>query len=121
MLWKKDKKRMEFIQTFIPTSKAQLIQAAMWYHKGDIEKAQQMVDFYTKNMPHLPDFDPVQPTFMQQLKSSTSDLFTWVKENQGDIVQCYQMIYSIIKNKGALPIVGSPLPDEGSPLPPINE
>ena len=119
MLWfnKEKKKKMEFIQSYIPTSKAQLIQVAMWYHKGDVQKAQEMVDFYTKNM-DLPDFDPVSPTFMQQLKTNASDVFTWVKENQSDIVQGYQLIYSIIKNKGALPIA----PDAtAEPLPPINE
>ena len=122
MLWfnKEKRKKMEFIQSYIPTSKAQLIQVAMWYHKGDVQKAQEMVDFYTKNM-SLPDFDPVAPTFMQQVKQNAGDIFAWIKDNQGDIIQGYQMIYSIIKNKGALPIVGSPLPEEGSPLPPINE
>jgi len=119
MLWfnKERKKKMEFIQSYIPTSKAQLIQVAMWYHKGDVQKAQEMVDFYTKNM-NLPDFDPVSPTFMQQLKTNASDVFTWVKENQSDIVQGYQLIYSIIKNKGALPIASDVTAE---PLPPINE
>ena len=119
MLWfnKERKKKMEFIQSYIPTSKAQLIQVAMWYHKGDVQKAQEMVDFYTKNM-SLPDFDPVSPTFMQQLKTNASDVFTWVKENQSDIVQGYQMIYSIIKNKGALPIASDATVE---PLPPIND
>jgi hypothetical protein len=119
MLWfnKEKKKKMEFIQSYIPTSKAQLIQVAMWYHKGDVQKAQEMVDFYTKNM-SLPDFDPVSPTFMQQLKTNASDVFTWVKENQSDIVQGYQMIYSIIKNKGALHIASDATAE---PLPPIND
>ena len=120
MLWfnKEKKKKMEFIQSYIPTSKAQLIQVAMWYHKGDVQKAQEMVDFYTKNM-SLPDFDPVSPTFMQQLKTNASDVFTWVKENQGDIVQGYQLIYSIIKNKGALPLVSEAT--EAEALAPIND
>lgn len=116
-MWNKDKKkRMEFIQSYIPTSKAQLLQVAMWYHKGDIQKAQEFVDFYIKNM-SLPDFDPVQPTFMQQIKSNASGFYGWIKENQNELVQGYQLIYSIIKNKGALPTVTS----EAAPLPPINE
>ena len=117
MLWfngKESKKRMEFIQSYIPTSKAQLIQVAMWYHKGNVEKAQEMVDFYTKNM-NLPDFDLVAPTFMQQLKGSASELYSWIKENQGDIVQGYQFIQGIIKNRGDIVSV------EAEPLPPINE
>lgn len=123
MLWfnrKEKRKKMEYIQNYVPTSKAQLLQVAMYFNKGDVQKAQEMFDFYANNL-DLPDFDPIAPTFMQQVKSNASNLFTFIKENQGDLVQGYQMIYSIIKNKGVLPIGGSPLPDEGSPLPPINE
>lgn len=120
MLWfnrKERKQKMEFIQNYVPTSKAQLIQVAMMYNNGDIQKAQEMFDFYSKNL-NLPDFDPVAPTFMQQVKSNASDIFAWIKENQGDIVQGYQMIYSIVKNKGALPIATEAAAE---PLPPINE
>lgn len=111
---------MEFIQNFVPTSKAQLIQVAMYMNKGNVEKAQEMFDFYAKNL-DLPDFDPIQPTFMQQVKGSASELFSWIKENQGDLVQGYQFISSLIKNKGEVAPIGSPLPSEGNPLPPINE
>ena len=121
MLWfREKKKRMEFIQSYIPTSKAQLIQVAMWYHKGDVQKAQEFVDFYTKNM-NLPDFDPIQPTMMQQVKEGVSGLYGWIKENQGDIVQGYQFFSSLIKNKGLMPPIGEPMGTVAEPLPPINE
>ena len=107
---------MEFIQNYVPTSKAQLLQVAMYFNKGDTEKAQEMFDFYNKNL-NLPDFDPIEPTFMQQIKSNASDLFTWIKENQGDLVQAYGYIQQVIQNKGALPNVGT----ESSPLPQIND
>lgn len=113
MLWfnKDKKKKMEFIQNFVPTSKAQLIQVAMWFHKGDVQKAQEMVDFYMKNMT-LPDFDPVAPSFMQQVKTNATSLFEWIKENQGDLVQGYGYIRSIIANKGFIPEApAEPLPD----------
>lgn len=103
---------MEFIQTFVPTSKAQLLQVAMWYHQGDMVKAQQMVDFYTKNL-SLPDTDPVPPSWIDQAKS----LFGWLKENQGDLMQGYQVIQGLIKNKGALTLTE----DAVEALPPINE
>lgn len=121
MLWfnSEKKKKMEYIQNFVPTSKAQLIQVAMWFHNGNVEKAQEMVDFYTKNM-NLPDFDPVEPTFMQQVKRNASDFFTFMKDNQGDIVQGYQLIYSIIKNNGMLPIADA-AGTVAEPLPSINE
>ena len=118
MLWfnKERKQKMEFIQNYVPTSKAQLLQVAMYFNKGDIQKAQEMFDFYARNL-DLPDFDPIQPTFMQQVKSGASDLFSWIKENQGDIVNGYQFIQSVIANKGVLPPV-SDVTDE--PLPDIN-
>ena len=117
MLWfnKEKKKKMEFIQNYVPTSKAQLLQVAMFYNKGDLKKAQEMYDFYSSNL-QLPDFDPVTPTFLQQVKGSASDLFSWIKENQSDIMHGYGFIRSIISNKGALPPI-----EAATPLPPINE
>lgn len=121
MLWfnKERKKKMDVLRNFVPTSKAQLIQVAMYMNKGDVAKAQEFFDFYAKNL-ELPDYEPVPPTFMQQLKGNASGIFSWIKENQNDILQGYQLIQGIIKNKGALPDFGSPLPSEGSPLPDIN-
>lgn len=110
---------MEFLQSYVPTSKAQLLQVAMFFNKGDIQRAQEMFDFYAKNL-DLPDFDPVAPTFMQQLRGSASDIFTWIKENQGDIVNGYEFIRSVIVNKGALPPIVPDSADVANPLPDIN-
>ena len=120
MLWfnKEKKRKMEFIQNYVPTSKAQLLQVAMYFNKGDLQKAQEMFDFYAKNL-QLPDFDPVQPTLMQQIKDGATGICGFIKENQEDLVQGYQLIYSIIKNKGVLPI--PPTDTAETPLPPINE
>lgn len=119
MLWfnKEKKRKMEFIQNYVPTSKAQLLQVAMYFNKGDLQKAQEMFDFYAKNL-QLPDFDPVAPTFMQQVRSNAVDLFSWIKDNQEDIVNGYEFFRSIIANKGAIPPVAQ---EVAEPLPPINE
>lgn len=121
MLWfnKKKKKKMEFIQNYVPTSKAQLLQVAMYFNNGNIQKAQEMFDFYAKNL-DLPDFDPMAPTFMQQVKMNASDFFSWIKENQSDIAKGYEFVRSIIQNKGTLPAIG-PETDAADVLPPINE
>lgn len=119
MLWfnKEKKRKMEFIQNYVPTSKAQLLQVAMYFNKGDLQKAQEMFDFYAKNL-QLPDFDPVAPTFMQQVRSNAVDLFSWIKNNQEDIVNGYEFVRSIIANKGAIPPV---VQDVVEPLPDINK
>ena len=106
---------MEFIQNYVPTSKAQLLQVAMYFNKGDIQKAQEMFDFYNKNL-DLPDFDPIAPTFMQQVKSNAADLFSWIKENQGDIVNGYEFIRGVLQKPAAE--VAEVVADE--PLPDIN-
>ena len=109
---------MEFIQNYVPTSKAQLLQVAMYFNKGDVHKAQEMFDFYAKNL-DLPDFDPVSPTFMQQVRSNASDLFAWIRDNKDDIAQGYEFIRSVIQSRGALP-PSAPAETPG-PIPPINE
>lgn len=109
---------MDFIQSFRPTSKAQLLQVALWYHKGDINKAQEMVDYYTKNI-DLPDYDPVQPNWMDNSKAAVNGIITWVKENQDTLAQGYEFIRQVMQNKGTLPpITPASAPP---PLPPINE
>lgn len=120
MLWfdKEKKKKMDFIQHFRPTSKIQLIQVCMWFHKGDVEKAQQMFDFYTKNV-DLPDTDPVPPSWMDNTKKTVTDILGWARENQDTIAQGYDFIRSLIQNR-SLPPIGTDTPPS-APLPPINE
>lgn len=122
MLWfnSQKKKNMDVLKNFVPTSKAQLIQVAMYMNKGDVAKAQEFFDFYSKNL-SLPDFEPQPQSFMEQVKENANGLFTWIKENQGDIVQGYQFIQSIIKNRGEVPGFASDGSPAGDPLPPINE
>ena len=107
---------MEFIQSYVPTSKAQLIQVAMYFNGGDLKKAQEMFDFYAKNL-DLPDFDPIAPSLMQQVTSGASNLFEWVKANRGDIIQGVQFVQGVIQNKGFFPTVATAAEE----LPPINE
>ena len=123
MLWfnsKEKRKKMEFIQNYVPTSKAQLLQVAMFFNKGDIQKAQEMFDFYAKNL-DLPDFDPVAPTMMQQVRKGAVDLFSWIKENQSDIVNGYEMVRQMTGNR--LPPLTLPTAnaaEAAEPLPEIN-
>ena len=117
MIWfnSEDKRRrMEFIQTFRPTSKIQLKQVCNWYHKGDLKKAKEMYDFYADGL-DLPDNDPVPPTWIDQAKS----FMGWAKENQNELAQAYEFVRSIVANKGKLPSVG--IEPVGEALPPINE
>lgn len=112
----KSKEKMNFIQNYRPTSKAQLLQVALWYHNGDTKKAQEMVDYYTNNI-QLPDFDPIPQTWQQNTAQTVNSVLGWIKENQDTLVQGYQFIQGVIANKGAVPTI---VPTEAA-LPPINE
>jgi hypothetical protein len=116
---KKQREKMEFIQHYVPTSKAQLLQVAMYYHGGNMEKAQEMFDFYNKNL-ELPDFDPVEPSIMQQVKQTAGGLFNWIKTNQGDLITGYQYIQQLIQNHGVLPTIATDDEQTADPLPEIN-
>lgn len=119
MIWfnKERKIKMDFIQNFRPTSKIQLLQVCQWYHNGDVKKAQEMFDYYAKNI-DLPDFDPVAPSTMEQVKTMAGGLYNWIKENQNEIATGYQFISTIIQNKGILPKIAETAEEA---LPSINE
>lgn len=115
------RKRMDFINDFRPTSKIQLKQVCQWYCNGDIKKAQEMYDYYAKDI-NLPDFDPIPPNWQQQVKDGANGLMSWIKENQNTLSHWYEFIRQIIVNKGKLPSISSEVEDvaDSEPLPPIN-
>jgi len=121
MIWfnTEKRKKMEFIQHYIPTSKAQLLQTAMMMSNGDMEKAQELFDFYNKNL-NLPDFDPVPPTFFQQAKESAGGFMAFIKEHQDELLNGYQFISTLIQNKGILPTIATDAEEAAEPLEDIN-
>ena len=107
------------IQAIRPTSKATLKIQCLFACKGDIDEAAKLYDFFAKDMPNLPDYDPVQPTWVDNTKDMANGIFSWIKENQNTLAQGYGFIRNIVQNK-TLPEV--PLPTaQTEPLPAINE
>jgi hypothetical protein len=113
-----NKKRLEMISAIRPTSKATLKMQCLMVCKGNIDEALKLYDFFAKDMPDLPDFDPVPPTWQQNTAQTVNGIMSWLKENSGTIQQAYSMVQQIIANKGVLPI--APEAPAAEPLPPIN-
>lgn len=109
---------MEFLENFVPTSKVQLKRICLAYHRGDTKKAQEMYDYYAKDI-ELPDTDPIAPTTFEKVKSGALGVMDFIKENQNEILQGYNIIHYMVTNKGALPIIEQPTAT--AELPPINE
>lgn len=110
---------MEFIENFVPTSKMQLKRVCLAYHRGDTKKAQEMYEYYAKDI-DLPDVDPVAPTTLEQVKSGALGIVGFIKENQNELLQGYNILHYMFNNKGALPAIESSAP-EIEELPPINK
>lgn len=112
------KKRLEMIQAIRPTSKATLKIQCLFACKGNIEESAKLYDYFARDMPELPDYDPVQPTWMDNTKETVTSLMGWFKENQDVVAQGYDFIRGIIQSRSLPPV--SP-PAEAAPLPPIND
>jgi hypothetical protein len=121
MKWFTNKsKQLEMIKALRPTSKATLKMQCLVIAKADIDEANKLYDYFAKDMPDLPDYDPAPTTWLDNTKQTANDLMAWLKENQSTLVQGYDFIRSIIANRGALPPIVSEA-EEAAPLPPINE
>lgn len=119
MIWFTSKrKRLEMIQGLKPTSKATLKLQCLFCCKGDIDEATKLYDFFAKDMPNLPDYDPVAPTWVDNTKEMANGIVGWIGQNKDTLAQAYEFVRQIIVNRGALPVAQEP---PAAPLPPINE
>ena len=104
------------ISAMRPTSKATLKMQCLMVCKGDIDEAMKLYDFFAKDMPDLPDFDPAPVTWQQNTAQTVNGIMGWLKENGSTIQQAYQYVQQIIANRGVIPTPEPPV----EPLPPIN-
>ena len=120
MIWfTNKKKRLEMIQAIRPTSKATLKMQCLMVCKGDIDEAMKLYDYFAKDMPDLPDYDPAPVTWQQNTAQTVNGIMGWLRENSGTLQQAYQFVQQVIANKGILPPIAPEAP-EAEPLPPIN-
>ena len=109
------------IQAVRPTSKATLKMQCLMVCKGDIDEANKLYDYFAKDMPELPDYDPVQPTWMDNTKDVANGILTWLGDNKTTLAQAYDIIRGITGNKlPPLSLGGATETQTAEPLPPIN-
>jgi hypothetical protein len=87
--------------------------------KGDIDEATKLYDYFAKDMPELPDYDPVQPTWMDNTKQTASSLMAWLGENMDTLAQAYEFVRNVIQNR-SLPPIAPEAPAATEALTPIN-
>lgn len=104
MFWNKSQINVEAMKNIRTTSKLSLKFSCYAICKGDVEKAEQLYDYFAKDM-QLPDVDPISPTTFQQVKDTAGTLFGWFKENRDDVVQAFNFVQSLRKGQ---PIITTP-------------
>ena len=95
-----------------PSSKMALKMSCLQAANGDVKKAKEIYDYVSEGMENMPDYPVQKPSFMQQAQQTFGGLFGWVKENQNDLMQAWNLFQSI---RGGQPIA-MPMP----PAPPVS-
>lgn len=108
------------ISAIKPTSKATLKMQCLFACKGDIDEALKLYDFFAKDMPNLPDYDPVPPTWMDNTKDVANGIMGWFRNNRDTLSQAYSFIQQLIANKGVLPTLTTDTEETAEPLEDIN-
>ena len=109
------------IRTIRPTSKATLKIQCLMISK-DVDEAEKLYNYFAKDMPELPDYDPVQPTWVDNTKDVANGLLSWICNNKETLAQAYDIIRSITGNRlPPLALGGTPVETPvAEPLSPIN-
>lgn len=110
---KKQQKLLDSIGMIKPTSKAALKQQCLYLCNLNVDEANKMYDFLIKDIgDSIPDIDPAQKSFVQNVGDSTKSILGWFKENQDVLSQVSNMIKGLITKGSGTPEVNA--------LPPIN-
>ena len=115
----KKRRRLEMAQQGIkPTSKNSLKWQCLYCAKGDLKEARELYDFLAGDLPDLPDFDPVPPTWQQSTLQTVNGVMDWVRDHQDTLAQAYDFIRDIAGRRRG---VAAPEAPVAQALPPINE
>lgn len=119
MLFHRHKIKKEMIRMLRPTSKATLKTQCLLISNGDIDKAQKLYDFYAKDMPDMPLYDAPQPTWLDNTKSTLTDMFGFLGDHKDEILQGWEMIRGLFGRTAE--DTADAVEDVAADLPPINE
>lgn len=68
------------------SSKEALLRSALSASGNDIKKATEIVEYFTSQLPSMPEVEPVVPTTFEQMRDTALGLINWGKENQDQIM-----------------------------------
>lgn len=97
------------------SSRLSLKMSCLAVANGDLKKAEELYDFFAKDMV-LPDTDPIPTSTFQQVKETAGNIFGWFNEHQDDVSRAFNFFQSM---RGGTPITNAPVtpPLDIPPLP----
>ena len=114
---------LDMIKMINPTSKASLKTQCLIVGKGDIEQANRLYEYFTKDMPELPAYDTPDPTFADKTNNTLNGLFSFFGQHKDGLSQGYDILRNLLNARGAnLPPLGEVAEDVAeaeNDLPPI--
>lgn len=96
------------------TSKLSLKMSCLTACGNDVDKAEKLYKFIAENLSSLPDVDPAKASVVEQIKTGANDLFGWIGEHKGDIIEGWNF-FQMIRGGAPLPSISTPPVD----IPPI--
>lgn len=101
------------------TSKASLKMSCLRACDNDIEQADKLYSFIAADLAELPDFDPIQPSGFEAVKSVADDILSWINGHREDIAQGVSLINAIRNKAGAAPVAASSVIPDVPPIPKV--
>lgn len=95
------------------TLKMSCVQAA----NGDMAKAAELYDFFTKDI-ELPDYPIPQPTAVQKFTQQAESLFGWIEQNGDKFMKGYNMI-QMIRGGNTIPMAQVAETTAANAIPPL--
>lgn len=87
--------------------------------RADIDEANKLYDYFSRDMPDLPDFDPEPGTWLDSTRDAAKDLFQWIKDNQDTLAGGYEMIRQMTGSRLPPLTLPAAAPETAVPVEPL--
>lgn len=98
------------------TSKDALKRSALFVCGGDVKAATEICEYFMKDMPNMPDFDPQGVPVLTQAKDTVLGVLGWIDQNQNKVLDYYNIVRTMI-GKAGISIPTTAAPADVPPIP----
>lgn len=82
------------------TSKDALKRSALLVCGGDVKAATEVCDYFMKDMPNMPDYDPPTTSALTQAKDTALGVLGWIDGNQDKVLGYYNLLRTLMGKAG---------------------